>query len=702
MDINKNKASKKEFSNIKIGTKIILLVLVCSFVMTAVVGGISIIKSRSAMREDAENLLLEKVKIYSKDFDEDIVRYETTAKSVYRLIEGTMDKKRLKEEGYIDDYVKNTLNPVLKQIAEQTDKSAGVYVVFDPRFTGKTEGVWAALDGDKTIQLQPSEISGIDPKDPSVAFYYDAINAGAAKWGEFYNNDAGVDVMSYAIPIEYGNDYIGMIGIDLKVTEILKKIGDFKIYETGYASLLNKDFKNISSNVKEEGNTGKDANIEQLFVDMEEENAGIVEIELDNNKEIMAYSKLYDGKVVLLIASVNEILTRAKSLTLIIIFSSLIIMMIVAIISLVLSKKITSPLIYATGILEETSNLDLRNKYNTEKDIKMERQKDEVGGIFRATQTLRKEIRDLVGSIEETTSIIINNTVNLTSATNETTQSIKDVASTVEEVAEASSNQARDAEDGSTSIGILAERIKEALKNSEVVIGASNKSKILNQEGTESMGELVEKFKVSNNYNQEVSENVDKLLDNSKMIENILDSILGIANQTNLLALNAAIEAARAGEAGKGFAVVADEIRRLSQQTQEATKSIEDILKTIQTQVGSTKDSTDLSKDALDEANKKLNLVNEVFEDNYSAILMSISAIDELEEKLLEVDKHKEEAVVAMQNIRSITQETAAATEEVAASMEEQSTIIENISENVDDLASTIDKLGGLVRRFKI
>jgi methyl-accepting chemotaxis protein len=75
---------------------------------------------------------------------------------------------------------------------------------------------------------------------------------------------------------------------------------------------------------------------------------------------------------------------------------------------------------------------------------------------------------------------------------------------------------------------------------------------------------------------------VEMLSRRAKEIVNIIDVIDDIAEQTNLLALNASIEAARAGEQGQGFAVVADEVRKLAGRSSTATRSITELLVTIQ------------------------------------------------------------------------------------------------------------------------
>ncbi|MBC7531420.1 MAG: hypothetical protein H7318_07565 [Oligoflexus sp.] len=98
----------------------------------------------------------------------------------------------------------------------------------------------------------------------------------------------------------------------------------------------------------------------------------------------------------------------------------------------------------------------------------------------------------------------------------------------------------------------------------------------------EIFGKLIHAMSESNGDVDLANKLVKGLSERAEEIVNIIDVIDDIAEQTNQLALNASIEAARAGEQGKGFAVVAAEVRHLAARSSTATRSITELLETIQ------------------------------------------------------------------------------------------------------------------------
>jgi methyl-accepting chemotaxis protein len=124
--------------------------------------------------------------------------------------------------------------------------------------------------------------------------------------------------------------------------------------------------------------------------------------------------------------------------------------------------------------------------------------------------------------------------------------------------------------------------------SAQMVAEKSQKTLMLSTKEQEAVRENIEKMFTLKQKIQIIAELILELSEHTQQIGSTIGIVEDIAEQTNMLALNAAVEAARAGEHGKGFAVVASEIRKLADESKQATNKIISLIHDIQQATNST------------------------------------------------------------------------------------------------------------------
>jgi methyl-accepting chemotaxis protein len=248
----------------------------------------------------------------------------------------------------------------------------------------------------------------------------------------------------------------------------------------------------------------------------------------------------------------------------------------------------------------------------------------------------------------------------------------------------------------------LAIKINEISEYTNDIAKFSDATINLTEEGLVSVDDLEIKAKETTAIIQEIIVDTHELSGHSEAIGDIVEVINSIAAQTNLLSLNAAIEAARAGDAGRGFAVVAEEIRKLAEQSAAATGEIANIIKNTQSQTARVVERAKSSEGILLTQNKAMNDTLEVFKKISGSMAELAKKVNEINDKVKEMDDYKNKAMGAIHNISSVSEEIAAATEEVSASTEEQVGSIEELNSHAKELENAAGKLETSIKSFKV
>ncbi len=194
---------------------------------------------------------------------------------------------------------------------------------------------------------------------------------------------------------------------------------------------------------------------------------------------------------------------------------------------------------------------------------------DFTGAIADSIHYSIDQLRDLVA------------TINLTAV--QVAGAAQETQATAMHLAEASEHQAQEIAGASAAINEMAVSIDQVSANASESSAVAERSVAIANKGNEVVHNTITGMDNIREQIQDTSKRIKRLGESSQEIGDIVSLINDIADQTNILALNAAIQASMAGDAGRGFAVVADEVQRLAERSSAATKQIEALVKTIQT-----------------------------------------------------------------------------------------------------------------------
>lgn len=231
---------------------------------------------------------------------------------------------------------------------------------------------------------------------------------------------------------------------------------------------------------------------------------------------------------------------------------------IVAVLAFAISRSLTRPLVTVVDRVDKISSGDLTV------DVEVLNRRDEIGTLTKAISGMVNNLRDHLGKIIEGIHV-------LTSAASEISATVSQVVAGTSQTSSAVIQTTHTVEEIRQVATVVREHAKSVAQEAQQAVEVS-------ASGHKATQETIERMKLIKEQMESIGKTVVRLSDHSQAIAEIIGTVQDLADQSNLLAVNASIEAARAGEQGKGFAVVAHEIKRLADQSKDATQQVRSIL----------------------------------------------------------------------------------------------------------------------------
>lgn len=486
----------------------------------------------------------------------------------------------------------------------------------------------------------------------------------------------------------------------------MREVNDTQTYAkviAEFEKILPDDILTIVHNVQSE--SGQLAQIEaQGFQLMQQGNQqAAIDMMYDDNyfagkNRINDYLQAFNDEVS---TWVDELSTTAKNgvtMSIVILISSVVISSLFSIIASILIISKFKPLFAVIQQIEEVADGNLMIQPLAAK----EGAKDEISQLSLAFNMMFGNLKNTIVTVNDASMELSASTEQLSVNVSQSTDATERVTEATDGIAGGAQTQLEQIQESSQAMMEVAQGIQHIASAASDVATSSTEVSKQADEGGQGLQHAIEQMQEVDVAVNEAMSSIESLSTQSREIENIVETITGIADQTNLLALNAAIEAARAGESGKGFAVVADEVRKLAEQSNQSAKQIATIIHMIQGDMQTTVQQMNKVNDKVSIGTQSITHTGTSFETIIQAIQTVTNQIQEVSAVSEQMAASAQQVSATFDSLQAISRSSTETTQHVASLSEEQLASMEEIASATQMLNQLAMNLNNAVGKFKL
>lgn len=364
-------------------------------------------------------------------------------------------------------------------------------------------------------------------------------------------------------------------------------------------------------------------------------------------------------------------------------------------VTFIVTRSIKNPIKKTLELAHDLANGDLTSRIAYKGS-------DEVGELIHTLNDTAEALRNVLREVLKSSGSVTSASQQLSATMEETNASMQEIANGIGHIAENNESNTAAIQQISATISDIADKAVITAEASKAASQAGSEVKASAEQG----GHLV--MNVSDSINNikaasgEISNIMLELENSAREINQAVELITSISEQTNLLSLNAAIEAARAGEQGRGFAVVAGEVRKLADQSKEATKSIDEMVKAIQNNCAEARKKTLYSERLIGESSAAANETSSYIMTIIEKINTIVTQINEIAATAVMQSAMTKEITASIDSMSENIESQASSSEQISATTQQQASAIQEVGATAEELAGMAETLNTLVSRFKV